>query len=102
MRRRPPRSTVFPYTTLFRSSYSQVGGSVTLAVTDSRPAPGPVTITPNAIDLATPPAPFRIPVNGFAHLRFGLPVVNFVRNGVLLAQAPATALTGSTTLTVPV
>jgi hypothetical protein len=34
------------------------------------------------------------------NLGFGLPVVNFMRNGTLIAQARATGLTG-TTLTVP-
>src|SRR2546430_1098204 len=52
MIRRPPRSTLFPYTTLFRSG-------------------------------------------------FGLPVVNFMRGSTMLAQVRATALTGTTTLTVP-
>src|SRR5207245_1945487 len=34
-------------------------------------------------------------------LVFGLPCVNFVRDGTLIAQARATALAGNTTLTVP-
>jgi len=58
-------------------------------------------ITPSTIDLATPPASFTITGNGFANLGFGLPVVNFVRNNVVIAQARATGLSGSTTLTVP-
>src|SRR5439155_274370 len=81
-------------------SFSLIG-SATLTVTDTRPAPGVSGITPNPIDLATPPASFTITGNGFANLGFGLPVVNFVRNGVLIAQARATGLSGSTTLTVP-
>ncbi|MGH7326684.1 MAG: S8 family serine peptidase, partial [Candidatus Rokuibacteriota bacterium] len=76
-------------------------GTTTLTVTDTRPAPGVSAITPNPIDLAAPPASFTITGGGFADLGFGLPVVNFVRGGVLLAQARATALTGGTTLTVP-
>src|SRR2546429_5721095 len=32
MIRRPPRSTLFPYTTLFRSLVAQVGGRVALGV----------------------------------------------------------------------
>ena len=58
-------------------------------------------ITPNSIDLLTPPASFTITGAGFANLEFGLPVVNFMRGTTLLAQARATALSGGTTLTVP-
>ena len=58
------------------------------------------SITPNPIDLASPPATFTIAGNGFANLGFGLPVVNFARNGLAIAQARATSTTG-TTLTVP-
>jgi subtilisin family serine protease len=76
-------------------------GSATLTVTDTRPVPGVTGITPSPIDLVDPPAGFTITGNGFANLGFGLPMVNFVRNGVLIAQARATALVGSTTLTVP-
>src|SRR3989442_3701305 len=75
--------------------------SVTLTVSDTRPAPGVSAITPSSIDLAAPPASFTLTGNGFANLGFGLPVANFVRGGTVLAQARATALTGSTTLTVP-
>src|SRR2546428_297771 len=70
-------------------------------VTDTGPVAGVSGITPSSIDLATPPASFTITGNGFANLGFGLPVVNFMRGTTLLAQARATALTGSTTLTVP-
>jgi subtilisin family serine protease len=73
-------------------------GSTTLTVTDTRGVSG---VTPSTIDLASPPASFTITGNGFANLGFGLPVVNFVRNGTLIAQARATGLSGSTTLTVP-
>jgi subtilisin len=73
-------------------------GSTTLTVTDTRGVSG---ITPSTIDLAGPPASFTITGSGFANLGFGLPVVNFVRNGTLIAQARATGLSGSTTLTVP-
>src|SRR5713101_6661676 len=73
-------------------------GSDALTVTDTR---GVSAITPSSIDLATPPASFTITGNGFANLGFGLPMVNFMRGTTLLAQARATALTGSTTLTVP-
>jgi hypothetical protein len=81
------------------STYSPVGG-ITLDVTDSRPLQ--VTgITPNSIDLATRPAIFTIEGQRFADNGFGRPIANFVRDGVVLAQARATALVGSTTLTVP-
>src|SRR5207245_2006204 len=73
-------------------------GSATLTVTDTRGVSG---ITPSTIDLASPPATFTVSGGGFANLGFGLPVVNFVRGGTLIAQARATALAGNTTLTVP-
>ena len=92
---------------MWRRCYLQTGpvnysllGSTALTVTDTRPAPGVSGITPNTITLATPPATFTITGGGFANLGFGLPIVNFTRNGVVLAQARATAMT-ATTLTVP-
>lgn len=57
-------------------------------------------ITPNAFSLATPPTSFTLTGGRFEDLGFGLPVVNFMRNGVALAQARASAKTAST-LTVP-
>jgi subtilisin family serine protease len=88
--------------------YTQTGpgsfaliGSVSLAVTDTRPAPGVDAITPSTVDLAAPPAAFTVTGHGFANVGFGLPVVNFTRNGAFLAQSRATALGGTTTLTVP-
>ena len=57
------------------------------------------SITPNPIDLAAPPTTSTVTGSGFANLGFGLPVVNFVRNGAVVAQARATAMT-ATTLTV--
>src|SRR5262249_59829499 len=57
--------------------------------------------TRNRIGLAGPPASFTITGGGFANVGFGLPMVNFVRNGTLIAQARATAVAGNTTLTVP-
>jgi allophanate hydrolase subunit 1 len=75
-------------------------GSTTLTVTDTRPAPGVSSISPSAFDLADPPQSFAITGSGFANLGFGLPIVNFTRNGVVLAQARATAMT-PTSLTVP-
>src|SRR5215475_4278820 len=81
------------------NSWSLVG-STSLTVNDTRPAPGVSSITPNPIDLASPPASFTITGSGFANLGFGLSVVNFNRNGSLIAQARATS-GNSTTLTVP-
>ncbi len=81
------------------ASYS-LFGSTTLTVTDTRPAPGVGGVTPNSIDLASPPATFTVTGSGFANLGFGLPLANFTRNGVVIAQARATAMT-ATTLTVP-
>jgi subtilisin family serine protease len=82
------------------TTYSLIG-SVSLTVADTRAAPGVNAITPNAIDLATPPATFTLTGSGLSNAGFGLPVINFVRGGALLAQARASALTGTTTLTVP-
>jgi len=79
------------------NSFSLIG-SAALTVTDTR---GAAVITPSTIDLLNPPASFTITGNGFADLGFGLPVVNFMRGTTLIAQARASALTGSTTLTVP-
>src|SRR2546426_747040 len=58
-------------------------------------------ITPTPIDLASPPGSFSIVGEGLSNAGSGLPVANFTRNGTLLAQARATALTGSTALSVP-
>jgi hypothetical protein len=82
------------------ATYS-LAGSATLTVADSRPAPGVSAITPSTINLATPPTSFTITGGGFENLGFGLPIVNFARGGTLLAQARATGLSGSTSLTVP-
>src|SRR5437867_13448677 len=88
---RPPSSTFCPYATLSRSG---------LTVTDTRPVPVVSAISPNAVDLASPPASFTITGNNLANLGFGLPVVNFMRGSMMLAQVRATTLTGTTTLTV--
>src|SRR5262249_43196275 len=59
------------------------------------------SISPNPIDLASPPASFAIAGSGFANLGFGLPVTNFYNtSGNFIAQARATSGT-STSLTVP-
>jgi len=76
-------------------------GTLALTITDTRPVPGVSAISPNTVDLASPPASFTITGTALANLGFGLPVVNFMRGSTLLAQVRATALTGTTTLTVP-
>src|ERR1044072_8694314 len=48
MIRRPPRSTLFPYTTLFRSSL-QTNASVTSARPDPNPANNTASVTSNVV-----------------------------------------------------
>src|SRR3712207_8988318 len=64
MIRRPPRSTLFPYTTLFRSEDSDDGATQTQAQTpQAQPetAPNepenPASTTPGATETTTAPAP---------------------------------------------
>jgi hypothetical protein len=90
--------TVEVYNQTGSGSFTLVG-TTPLTVNDTRPVPGVSSITPNPIDLATPPANFTVTGGGFANSGFGLPVVNFVRNGLAIAQARATSGNG-TTLTV--
>ena len=92
--------TVQVYVQTGSNTFSLIG-SVALTVADTRPVPGVSAITPSSIDLASPPASFTITGNGFANLGFGLPVANFYRGTTLLAQARASALSGTTTLTMP-
>src|SRR5204862_202551 len=93
--------TVQVYNQTGASTYLLVGG-VPLTVTDSRPCVLCVTdITPSSIDLASAPASFSIAGQGFATVALHVALPIFTRGGMLLAQARATALTGSTTLTVP-
>lgn len=75
--------------------------TATFSTTPTTSTPSVNSITPNSINLATPPASFTIAGGGFANSGFGLPIVNFTRSGTLLGQARATALSGSTSLTVP-
>ncbi len=82
------------------ATYSLIG-TLALTVTDTRPGPGASAISPDVVDLASPPASFTITGNNLANLGFGLPVVNFMRGSTMLAQVLATTLTGTTTLTVP-
>jgi hypothetical protein len=91
--------TVYNQTGSCCSSWGLVG-STSLTVNDTRTPPGVNSITPNPIDLASPPTSFTLTGNGFANLGFGLPAVNFTRNGALLGQVRATSMT-STTLVVP-
>src|SRR5439155_69963 len=51
-------------------------------------------LIPNTVDLPVAPDNFTLTGGGFADAGFGLPVVNFTRNGVLVGQVRATALTG--------
>jgi hypothetical protein len=81
------------------STFSLLGTTL-LTVNDTRPVPGVNSITPNPIDLASPPATFTIAGNGFTNSGFGLPVINFTRSGTVLAQARATSGTNAS-LTVP-
>jgi hypothetical protein len=74
--------------------------TATFSNTSTTSTPTVNSITPSSINLATPPASFTIAGGSFANSGFGLPIVNFTRSGTVLGQARATALTGSTSLTV--
>jgi hypothetical protein len=88
------------YNQIGPASYALVG-STPLTVNDTRSCTLCITgITPSSIDLASPPASFSVAGQGLASAGSGLPVVNFMRGGTLLAQARASSLTG-TALTVP-
>ncbi|MGH7827641.1 MAG: S8 family peptidase [Candidatus Binatia bacterium] len=77
-------------------------GSTTLTVNDTRPAPGVDSITPNPIDLASPPASFTITGGGFADLGFGPPAANFYAGTTFIAQARATSMNSNgTSIAVP-
>src|SRR5437660_8940636 len=75
------------------------GGDVSPAVKGT--GRGVSAISPDVVDLASPPASFTITGTALANFGFGLPVVNFMRGSTMLAQVRATTLTGTTTLTVP-
>src|SRR2546426_5688992 len=45
MIRRPPRSTLFPYTTLFRSHVALIGGQLNFSAKDPKEAYGPLVNT---------------------------------------------------------
>ena len=95
----PVTVNVYNQTASGNSSWGLVG-STSLTVNDTRTPPSVNSITPNPVDLASPPTSFTITGNGFANLGFGLPVVNFTRNGIMLGQVRATSVT-NTTLVVP-
>src|SRR5207245_3750817 len=79
-------------------------GSFALTITDTRPAsgvPSVSAISPNAVDLASPPASFTITGNNLANLGFGLPRSEERRGGKVRRQVRATTLARTTTLTVP-
>src|SRR5438132_9803830 len=59
MRRPPPRSTLFPYTTLFRSWFNAQFGDTAV-------------LQPNRFELAAEPAAFKLYIDGNPHdRRFG-------------------------------
>src|SRR5207249_297678 len=82
------------------ATYSLIG-TLALTVTDTRPVPGVSAISPNVVDLASPPASLASTGGALGKQGYGLPVVNFMRSSTLLAQVRATTLAGTTTLTVP-
>ena len=84
----PVTVNVYNQTAAGNSSWGLVG-STALTVNDTRTPPSVNSITPNPVDLASPPTSFTITGSGFANLGFGLPVVNFVRNGINLGQVRA-------------
>ena len=93
-------ATVVVYHQTGSNSFTVIG-TLPFTITDSNNAPPSVTsITPNSVDLASPPSNFTVQGSGFKNLGYGLPVVNWQRDGVNIAQARATAMS-STTLTVP-
>jgi hypothetical protein len=89
---------VFVYNQAVGAGFSLVG-STNLTVNDTR-CTTCMTIAPNPMDLATMPSNFLITGGSFADQGAGLPVVNFVANGVLVGQARATGLANGV-LTVP-
>src|SRR3712207_6924539 len=52
MIRRPPRSTLFPYTTLFRSTTTSFLGAATLALLDDPDAAGAIRSGTTSVDIA--------------------------------------------------
>jgi hypothetical protein len=84
---------------VFAGSVTFTGGAGASATVSGSGA-GISSITPNPIDLISPPASFTITGSGFANIGFGLPVMNFYLGGSFVAQTRATS-GNSTSLTVP-
>ncbi len=92
-------ATVVVYNQTGTNDFSIIG-TRPFTIVDSSPAPEVASINPSSVDLASPPSSFTVQGSGFKNFGFGLPVVNWQRNGANIAQARATAMT-STSLTVP-
>ena len=92
-------ATVQIYNQTGNSTWSLVG-SIAITIIQSAPSTSVTSITPNQVDLASPPANFVVAGTGFTNFGFGLSVANFYRNGTLIAQARASS-GNSTSLTVP-
>src|SRR5262249_42178921 len=91
--------TVQVYNQTGSNSWSLVG-STQLTANDKPPIPGVSSITPNPIDLASPPARFTITGGCFTNLGFALSIANFTLT--LHDALPICATSGtSATLTVP-
>src|SRR2546428_572430 len=85
MIRRPPRSTLFPYTSLFRSSLTATGSAVAGSTV--------VTITASPLGLTTKPATFTLTVVGaFDYSLSALPSTLPVTQGGVSSVEPTTAL----------
>src|SRR5262249_58740081 len=81
-----PFLTVEVYNQTGSNSFSIVG-TTPLTVNDTRPAPGVNSITPNPIDLASPPASFTVTGGGLSTSRYGLHLLIFVPIVLFIAQA---------------
>src|SRR6185437_366509 len=64
--------------------YNQTGsgtwsldGSIALTIIQSTPSTSVTSITPNPVDLTSPPPNFTVTGTGFVNFGFGLPVANF-------------------------
>ncbi len=79
--------TVKVYNQTGTNSWSLVG-TIPLTVIDTRPAPGVSSITPNPIDLATPPASFTITGGGFTNSGFGLSVDELLSRKFICRSGP--------------
>ena len=93
---------VFNQHAITGSSQWTLIGSTTVTVNDTRTVPGVGSITPNPVDLASPPSIFTITGGGFANLGYGLSVANFYAGTTFLAQARATSMNSNgTSIIVP-